>query len=458
METEETISLQELFAAMIRAWKGILVTMLVFALLLGGYQAYRQISLARNPDNSSEKIEERYQTALKEYEIEKDKLQRTLNEQEISLASKEEYLEKGLLFQIDPYDEYVTNIIFTFSDIDESAEPFRYPNTAADYLPKKIRSQYVALWNSMDVPKDIGIAKYADVEWKYFSDIISVSSLDGELITIQALGATSSDAEELASAVYKYFEAHRDAVSAGSAQHELTLVSRTTKNIIDDNLITKKQSLEAEIITLGTNVETARQAAEDLEEPTPEDGYFVMSILKAVVEYAIVGAIAGIFLACVVIACKDIFSNRAMSSFHLARTSGASFLGSLQIPHSPAERLSDAVMGERYWKDEEQAGAYITEQAKVSFPRDGKVLLLSTLPEKRAGDGMDKLVKVLSKDGYTLLPVLDALHNPKAVEAMRSCAAVALVEMVGYSRIVAVRGCAAQARDAEKRVLGFITI
>ena len=133
METEETISLQELLAAMIRAWKGILVTMLVFALLLGGYQAYRQVSLARDPENSPEKIEERYQTALEEYETETDRLQRTLGEQKALLPSKEEYLEKGLLFQIDPYDEYVTNIIFTFSDIkDESAEPLRYPNITAD--------------------------------------------------------------------------------------------------------------------------------------------------------------------------------------------------------------------------------------------------------------------------------------------------------------------------------------
>lgn len=458
METEETISLQELFAAMIRAWKGILVTMLVFALLLGGYQAYRQVSQARNPENSSEKIEERYQSALEEYETEKDKLQKSLKEQGTSLASKEEYLEEGVLFQIDPYDEYVSNIIFTFSDIDESDEPFRYSNTAADYLPKKIQSQYVALWNSMDVPQDIGIGQYAGVEWKYLSDIISVSSLEGELISIQALGATSSDAKELASAVYRYFEAHRNAVAAGSAQHELTLVSQTTKNVIDENLIAKKQSLETEIETLRGGIDTTKQAIENLEEPTREAGHSVTSILKATVKYVIIGAVTGFFLACLVVICKGIFANRAMSSFHLERASGASCLGSLRVPQSLAERLSYSVMGERYWKDAEQAGAYITEQAKAGFPKDRKVLLLSTLPEKRAGDGMDKLVKVLSKDGYTLLPVMDALHNPKAVEAMRSCAAVVFVEMVGYSKIAEVQYCSAQAGDAEKQKVGFVTI
>ena len=207
METEETVSLKELLAVIIRGWKGVLVTMLIFALLMGGYQAYRQVSaVLRGSESSSEEIEERYQAALRDYEIAKNDLQRTLDYQEKTLALKEEYLEKSLFLQINSYDEYVTNVIFTFSNIDESTQLSRNPNTAAGYLPAKIQNQYVALWNSMDVPKDIGVAKYADVEWRYISEVISVSSLEGELISIKALSTTPSDAEELASAVYKYFE------------------------------------------------------------------------------------------------------------------------------------------------------------------------------------------------------------------------------------------------------------
>ena len=177
MEMDSTISLTDLLAVVIQKWKGICGALLAFALLLGGYQAYKQVSLANDPENSPEKIEERYQTALEDYETQKENLQKTLENQERSLESKEEYLEKSILLQIDPYDKYVANIVFTFSDIDESAQLFRYPNTAADYLPKKIRSQYIELWKSMDVPKDIGIPKYADMEWKYLSWIVSVSSL-----------------------------------------------------------------------------------------------------------------------------------------------------------------------------------------------------------------------------------------------------------------------------------------
>ena len=145
---DSTISLTDLLAVVIQKWKGICGALLAFALLLGGYQAYKQVSLANDPENSPEKIEERYQTALEDYETQKENLQKTLENQERSLESKEEYLEKSILLQIDPYDKYVANIVFTFSDIDESAQLFRYPNTAADYLPKKIRSQYIELWKT----------------------------------------------------------------------------------------------------------------------------------------------------------------------------------------------------------------------------------------------------------------------------------------------------------------------
>ena len=458
MEMDSTISLTDMLAVVIQKWKGICGALLAFALLLGGYQAYKQVSLANDPENSPEKIEERYQTALEDYETQKENLQKTLENQERSLESKEEYLEKSILLQIDPYDKYVANIVFTFSDIDESAQLFRYPNTAADYLPKKIRSQYIELWKSMDVPKDIGIPKYADMEWKYLSEIVSVSSLEGELVSIQAVGSTASDAEALAGAVYDYFEVHRDVIAAGSAQHSFALVNRTTKNVIDEDLNTKRENLENEIETLKTSIEDSEKAIEDLKEPEREEGYSTKTIIKAVAKYAVLGAAAGVFLACLFICCWWIFANRAANSFQLEQLAGAPFLGSLRIPGSPAERLAAAVMGERSWKDAGQAEAYISQQAKAGFPKDGTVMLLSTLPEKLAGAGMDGLAKALSKDGYAVTPVLDAVHNPKAVEALQACAAVVLVEMPGRSSLTAIRNSAAQVENAGKSVLGVVTI
>lgn len=455
---ELTTSLSELLAAMIRAWKGICAALLVFALLLGGYQTYRQISRARAPENSPEKIEERYQTALEEYEINKEDLQRSLDNQEKSLASKEEYLENSILLQIDPYDKYVTNIVFTFTDIDESAQLFRYPNTAADYLPKKIRSQYLELWKSMDLSKDIGLSKYAGIQSKYLSEIVSVSSLDGELVSIEAAGPAPSETEELADAVYNYFEAHREVISKSSAQHNFTLVNKTTKNIIDDALNTKRESLETEIENLRKDIEDTKESLEALKEPQPDETYSITAIVKSVVKYVILGAAIGIFLGCAFVCCKWLFTGRVSNSFQLERVANAPFLGSLCIPSTWAARLSATVMGERTWRDRDQAMAYIREQIKANHSTDNKLLLFSTLPEKLAGANMDELKTILSEDGYAVSTVMDIVHNPLAVEAVHTSTAVVFAEMAGRSSIVAIQSAVAQLKTKEVPVLGIITI
>lgn len=452
------MTLTDLLAIILRKGREVFFVGIIVALLLGGYQGYKQYKLATAPENSPEKIEERYQTALENYETQKENLQKTLKNQEKSLTSKEEYLEKSILLQIDPYNKYVANIVFAFTDIDESAQLFRYPNTAADYLPKKIRSQYIELWKSMDVSRDIGLANYADVEWKYLSEIVSVTSLEGDLISIQAFGSTASEAEELADTIYDYFDVHRGVIAAGSAWHSFALMNRTTKNVIDEDLNTKRENLKKEIEDLKTTIENTKQSIEDLTEPTRGEGYSATVIVKSVVKYALVGAAVGAFLACVVVCCWWIFANRIVNSFQLELLSGAPFLGSLSIPNTPVERLASKVMSERSWQDSEQAASYISQQARVCFPKDGTVLLLSTLSEKKAGAKMDELVKVLAESGYQAAVVMDAIHNPLAVKSIQDCVAVIFAEMAGRSSLVDIRNTVAQVEGAKKPILGVLTI
>lgn len=458
MELENTIDLADLLAVVIRSWKQIGITMLAFALLLGGYKMYGQIALANDPANSPESIEERYEIAKEDYEIQAALLQKTLESQEKLLDSMEEYAEKSILLQIDPYNKCTANIVFTFSNIDESAQLFRYPNTAADYLPKKIRSQYIELWNSTDVSRDIEIDKYADMEWKYLSELVSIVRLEGDLLSIQTVSTTETDAEELADAVYNYFKSHQDIIAAGSAQHDLVLVNRATQTVIDEDLNTKRENLEKEIEKLRTSIEKSRQAIEDLKEPSRETGCSITATVKTVVKYAVLGAAAGVFLACAVVCCWWIFAGRAAHSFQMEAVTGVPFLGSLRICRTLSERLASKVTGERSWREWEQAAAYIRQQAKTCFPEEGTVLLLSTLPERKAGAGMDGLVKVLSEDGWRVSPVLDAIHNPQAVSAVRSCAAVVFVEMAQFSSITAIRNMADQVKNAKKSILGIITV
>ena len=141
---EQELYLPELLALCVRKGKALLITTLVFALLLGGWQLHKQFKAANDPENSTAKIEERYQAAMLEYEKGKSELERSIEENERLLA------EKNRPVQQVRDRKYVTEIYFGFADIDEAVwKQLHYSNTSLDFVYSKIRSQYVVYWNSM---------------------------------------------------------------------------------------------------------------------------------------------------------------------------------------------------------------------------------------------------------------------------------------------------------------------
>ena len=88
---EESITLNEIFAKIIRYWKQVCVVTVIIAVLLGGFQTYRMITLLNSPENTPEAIEARYQAALEDYEVQKYNLETNLETQEEALAAKKEY-------------------------------------------------------------------------------------------------------------------------------------------------------------------------------------------------------------------------------------------------------------------------------------------------------------------------------------------------------------------------------
>ena len=49
---EESITMTEILAKIIRSWKKVCLIALIVAALLGAFQAYRMISQARSPENT----------------------------------------------------------------------------------------------------------------------------------------------------------------------------------------------------------------------------------------------------------------------------------------------------------------------------------------------------------------------------------------------------------------------
>lgn len=457
---EDTITMTDILSRILRSWKKLLAAAVIVAILLGGFQSYRMLSLAGSPDNTPEAIESRYQTAMETYDTQKDSLTKSLENNQKLLDTKQDYEENSLLMGIDPYDAYVSSIVIGFTGINGQGAvqgSSQYQQTSAEYLVQMIRGQYIALWKNMDVATALDLPAYAQTKSKYLAEVISVEEMDGGLCAIKAVGSSADKVEELTSAVYQYFLDHQASIAASSYDHNISVISRSTTNQVDQTLIDKHNTLNAEIQAYADTVKNLQSQLDALTQPVKEAGYSAGTIAKSAITYAVLGFFLGLILGCFWICCLCIFGSRMSSSHQAEQLCGISFLGSLKIPRNIMDRFSASMSSERVWKDPDEASSYLFQQVKAHHPQGEEILVLSTLSSKQA-TGVETLRSALTSGGYTVSAVLDATHNPEAVEALSKSRSVILAEAVDATRLWEMKDLVSQVNHAGKQILGFVML
>lgn len=456
---EESVTLSELLAAVIRGWKKVIAVALVFAVLLGGFQAYRQIKASKDPENSPKEIENRYQDAMESYDIQRENLEISLQDQLNELESEQEYIDHSLLMKLDPYNEYVTYIHLAISDLDEGAfqQIFRQQDTPIDYLTSKIQSQYLVVWQILDLADSLDLPNGPKSESKYLQEVVTLERTEGSLLKITGYGTSARESERLADAAYKCLLNQQDAVTDGSYPHRFSIVNKTTKSIVDLSLRESRQSHFDSIKTLTTNIENLQKQLDELTVPEHEAGFSAVVVIKSVIKYIIAGAAGGVLLACFCIFVMAIFSSRAASSFQLERLLSIPYLGTGTVP-GMMERLANYVVGERTWKESEKAVSYVSEQVKALLPAGSQILILTTLPESRAEKSVSVLQSAIAAAGYTTHAVHDAAHNPKAAEDILQYERILLAEAVKYSSLIDIKSVLEQIRLYKKDAAGFVMV
>lgn len=440
MLMNDTITTTELLALLVRSGKKLLAAALVFAALLGCFQLYSQSRA------SQEAIADR---KTEEYRLKLAELEKTVQRESQAIQAKQTYLENSLLMQLDPYNVYDTTITLAVTDVDSQAfqQVFDDEDTPIEYLTSKIIVQYQAVWNNQDLPSALGLSAYADTDDKYVRELISVYPGVEGVLCIRALGSTQNDSEALAEAAYRLVGSLRDTVSAGSYRHDLSLMSRATKNVIDDSLRTAQEAVYDALDESRSNRTNAQLELKDLSAPSTG--------VPAVIKFAIAGAVVGMILAAVWIALKGIVGSGLLSSGQLERL-GMTCLGSLAVPHGLFARWAARIGHERVWTDPAQAARYIAGRGEVS---EKTVLLTSTLPLDGADPALTALREALLAAGAAAVRLAgDVRMDDAALSAVSGAETAILLERVGASDTGAVQSAAAYLEQSGCKVCGFALI
>ena len=455
---KDTVTLKELAAIAVRRGRGALILGLIFAVLLGGWRACTLIKASKNEDNSPEKIENRYQESLEVYESSKTRLETQIAQAEAQLESQQEYNDKSLLMEIAPYNKAVTTINVAITDVDEGAfqQVFRLEDTPIDFIISKIQSQYMVLWDSLDLQNALSYTPRIDIEDKYLREIITLTLADGGCLNLTVSGTTVSESHKLANAAYDCLLELQSIISEGAYPHSFALLGNVTKNIVDENLGSVQMENLNRITSYTNNISNLNKQLDDLVEPERDNGTSVFTIFLSAVKYAVLGAAIGVLLALVWALVSYVFRSRAETSHQLEEGLAIPFLGSTARPTDIWNRLADRIIGERIWPDEAQALLYISSNAQALLPSAGTVVLASTLPLDSAA--VQPIAKALGGESRTVRFVGSANRSPETAEALKSCCCVVLAERSGISHWDALIELVTLTKSLDSPLGGFVTL
>lgn len=456
---EETRSLMELLAAIVRQWKKVLLFAVVFALLLGGYRGYSLFSGSRSQagvPNSGEAgtIEENTQS-LTPGELMEIRL-RTARD---ALAVEETYLEKSLLMNINPNSVYVTTLSMGFHNL--QAQGGSGQAAPLDFLTKQIAGMYIAHWDTCPISAELDVDGFEGAEDVYIRELVTIESDEDGLLLIHACADSAQKSKALADAVYTLCREKQTDVEKAVCPFDLELVSSATEQIIDYELADLQRTTAentANLQNIITALEKEQEKLRDEDPATPQGGISMAVIAKSAIKFGILGAVVGAILGCVVVWVGNILRGVMDSSHQVERVLTVPFVGSLAGGRNAADRLADRLCRERTWKEPEQAADYmVTRIAKD--PACGKNLLF--LSADKAGKAVQTMEPVLAKlrqQGIVARYVENSAHDPAAIDMLQECDGVILAETMGRSRFLDASDTLALVKNAGKPIIGFVTI
>lgn len=436
---KDTVTLKELFAMVLRHGKRLIVLAVIFALLLG---AYRGISLTNsNPtgDRLTQALES-YALELEQYQTEKATLEGQLEMANQSLEGQKIYLENSILMNIAPQEKYTTTISLAIEG-----------STAAQQL-SAIQSRYQSLWAATDLGTLTQGTEYAGTEDKYLQEVILLTMAEGGVMQIDVIGQQGAVTKKVADRVYNFLLNNVKTVSAGSYNHRLSLIASATKTTMDPELFETQQKLIETILDYTTQMDTLESNLNAMSEPRMPVEINKGAIATSAVKYAVLGGVIGAVIACIWVILQYLFRNRVETSYQMEQGLKLPFMGSISVPKGFA-KLSCKVMGERFWKDEQQAKDYVCAGLQVRATGCSKVLIATTLEATAA---LQSFAGELTQKGYEVRLVDNAQRNPQFLTAAKECETAILAESAGVSRVGGVCDVAETLQSLNMTPCGFM--
>lgn len=414
----ETMNMKELFALLVRRCRAVLLTALIFAVLLGGVQAFR--TSRSNSDESDVSAEEQIASQYADLAALKQQLTTT----KAKVASLQEYVVQAPLMEIDPYRVYTTTMLIGLTP----AENAPVASASQEYSDGAVCAAWLA---GTDIQKLAADTSFAEIGNLYLQDLFSAKPLSGGVLSLRTYGTSQERAEELADMLYqglhRQFSGESSSIPTVNAVLSSATLCETNTEIADkqDKIFKELTTAKESLTTLTSKVQSQELALpHDDETPSP---------VKSGVKYAVLGFAVGIILACLWILVRAVFSGRIETAGQLETMGGAPYWGTLAVAKRKSDRWADAILEETLWADRQAAAAHLVDRVAACDSASAGIAIISSLSDQ--AEELDDFVAALKDRDYSVSVIMNVASDPAAFACLKKNGLILLAERRGMTRM-----------------------
>lgn len=459
---EQEIDLKDLLFAILRKWKPIIASMVIFAVLIGGAKGVLTYRNYSDPEAVKNRTET-YETEQQQYEDSKNILEREIKNITDDIANRQDYMENSLLMNMSPYDVGEARADLFIKTDYEIMPGMTYQNI--DYTNTILQS-YQSLITSTAFLEHI--ARSTGMKDWYLQELITVergnTTITGtniseltNLLTIRVKHSSVTEAEDLLDDILKQVGALSRQINGSIGEHTVDVISRSSGSIVDLALATKQKEERERLDSLESALVEKETALKELKEPEMNSPTKMVAV-KSAIKYSVLGAVLGAFMIIFIVCVFFVMSDKLYSSKELRNRFRVKVLGELSQGKKAGkiDALIDRLEGKAASNTADVE--YEVIAANIKNYTDGiKTLLVSGTA---APDFIVQVVKQLAGHlpGMQIVAGGNILQDAETIRKLSQCDGVVLVEQCGLSTYQAIGWELEKICDLKKEIIGTIIV
>lgn len=461
---ERVIDLKDLLFRILYGWRKILLVAIIFTILMGSYKFYSGNKTLNNK-SILENQEIAYKSALATYETSKKTLEKEITNLQTSIERQNEYNEKSILMQINPFDKQVATINYYIDTNYKISPNLTFQNI--DTTDMVIKAYITNAQNGEIYNYIIDNLSY-DIDLKYFKEIfLAEADFENNMIKIEISHFNKDICSEILDLITKYFEIEKAEIQKIIGEHELSIVNESIQSVVDLDLELKQKEKLQLATSYKDNLIEKQKSFSSLAAPV-RTSYSKTLLIKSAIKYSVLGFAFGAFLQILIILLSYAFSNKVIKEKEISQIYNLKVLGVIDKPSKKSvlkivDRWISRLEGTLYNKIDENAAikrivANIEAILKLGNLSSYNIVITGTTDINKIEYIYKKIDDEIKSPSYKLSYGDNINYTAKTIKQVSDSNVVIIVEELEKSSFSEINKELENIYVLDKNVLGVIII